>query len=139
MSSRTEQRFGLRPERLAADTACDAAAALNSLVERIASHVPVIDKSKREDRSLSRKDVTFEKDGNVQGLSGPTSAQFGDNTSKSWQAASSSQVYAKRFFRDDRQERGFRMREGDGATKDLGAAFDSYVERVEFPYLKHVQ
>ena len=47
MIERTEQRFGLKPERLAADTAYGSAAMLNWLVneKRIAPHIPVIDKS----------------------------------------------------------------------------------------------
>jgi len=67
MISRTEERFGLKPERLAADTAYGSAATLNWLVneKQIAPHVPVIDKSKREDGSLSRKDFTFDSDRNV--------------------------------------------------------------------------
>ena len=45
MISRTEERFGLKPERLAADTAYGSAATLNWLVneKQIAPHVPVID------------------------------------------------------------------------------------------------
>ena len=51
MIERTEERFGLKPERLAADTAYGSAAKLNWLVDekQIAPHIPVIDKSKRED------------------------------------------------------------------------------------------
>ncbi len=67
MIERTEQRFGLKPERLAADTAYGSAANLNWIVNerKIAPHIPVIDKSKREDGSLSRDDFTFDKDRNV--------------------------------------------------------------------------
>jgi transposase InsO family protein len=67
MIGRTEQRFGLRPERLAADMAYGSAATLNWLVneKKIAPHIPVIDKSKREDGSLSREDFTFDADRNV--------------------------------------------------------------------------
>jgi transposase len=56
MIDRTEQRFGVKPERLAADTAYGSAATLNWLVsdKKIAPHIPVIDKSKREDGTLSR-------------------------------------------------------------------------------------
>jgi IS5 family transposase len=51
MIERTEERFGLKPERLAADTAYGSAANLNWLVndKQIAPHIPVIDKSKREE------------------------------------------------------------------------------------------
>ena len=55
MIDRTEERFGLRPERLAADTAYGSAATLHWIVneKKIAPHIPVIDKSKREDGSLA--------------------------------------------------------------------------------------
>jgi len=67
MLSRTEERFGLRPARLAADTAYGSAATLNWIVneKQIAPHIPVIDKSRRDDGSLSRKDFTFDADRNV--------------------------------------------------------------------------
>ena len=50
MIERTEERFGLKPERLVGDTAYGAAAMLNWLVEEkgIAPHIPVFDKSKRD-------------------------------------------------------------------------------------------
>ncbi len=67
MIGRTEERFGLKPERLAADSAYGSAATLNWIVneKKIAPHIPVIDKSKREDGSLSREDFTFDKERNV--------------------------------------------------------------------------
>src|SRR5262245_56841356 len=67
MIGRTEERFGLKPERLAADTAYGSAATLHWIVneKKITPHIPVIDKSKREDGSLSRADFTFDKDRNV--------------------------------------------------------------------------
>ena len=67
MIERTEERFGLKPERLAADTAYGSAANLNWLVndKEIAPHIPVIDKSKREDGTFSREDFTFDKERNV--------------------------------------------------------------------------
>ena len=63
MIERTEERFGVRPERLAAGTAYGSAANLNWLVneKQIAPHIPVIDKSKREDGTFSREDFTFDK------------------------------------------------------------------------------
>jgi len=63
MIARTEQRFGLKPERLAADTAYGSAPTLAWLVNErnIAPHIPVIDKSKREDGTFSREDFTFDK------------------------------------------------------------------------------
>ena len=67
MIERTEECFDIKPERLAADTAYGSAANLNWLVndKKIAPHIPVIDKSKREDGSLSREDFTFDKERNV--------------------------------------------------------------------------
>src|SRR5499426_1687898 len=67
MIERTEARFGIKPERLAADTAYGSAANLDWVVndKNIAPHIPVIDKSKREDGTFSREDFTFFKEGNV--------------------------------------------------------------------------
>jgi transposase len=67
MIDRTEERFGLKPERLAGDTAYGSAPTLDWLVNEkgIAPHIPVIDKSKREDGTFSREDFTFYKEGNV--------------------------------------------------------------------------
>src|SRR5213078_2619642 len=63
MIERTEERFDLKPERLAADTAYGSAANLNWLVNEkgISPPIPVIDKSKREDGRFSREDFTFYK------------------------------------------------------------------------------
>jgi transposase len=62
MIERTEARFGLRPQRLAGDTAYGAAPMLNWLVEekRIAPHIPVFDRSKREDGTFSRADFRYD-------------------------------------------------------------------------------
>src|SRR5436189_3322324 len=67
MIERTEERFDLKPERLAADTAYGSAANLNWLVNEkgISPHIPVIDKSKREDSTFSRDDFTFDKARNL--------------------------------------------------------------------------
>jgi hypothetical protein len=66
MIERTEERFGLKPERLAADTAYGSAPMLNWLVEKvIAPHIPVIDKSKREDGTFSRKHFRYDPAGDV--------------------------------------------------------------------------
>lgn len=56
MIERTEERFGLK--RLVGDTAYGAAPMLNWLVEEkgIAPHIPVFDKSKRDDGTFSRND-----------------------------------------------------------------------------------
>jgi transposase len=62
MIDRTEERFGLKPERLAADTAYGAASMLNWLVEEksIAPHIPVFDRSKRDDGTFSRSDFRYD-------------------------------------------------------------------------------
>ena len=67
MIERTEQRFDIKPERLAADTAYGSGANLDWLVNdaKIAPHIPVIDKSKRDDGTFSREDFTFDKERNV--------------------------------------------------------------------------
>src|SRR3974377_317685 len=67
MIKRTEQRFGIKPERLAGDTAYGSGANLNWLVNetKIAPHIPVVDKSKREAGTFSREDFTFDKERNV--------------------------------------------------------------------------
>jgi transposase len=62
MIERTEACFGIKPEWLAADTAYGSASNLEWLVnkQRIAPHVPVIDKSKREDGTFSREDFIYD-------------------------------------------------------------------------------
>jgi len=67
MIERTEECFGIKPNRLAADTAYGSGANLNWLVKdkKIAPHIPVIDKSKREDGTFSRDDFMFDKERNV--------------------------------------------------------------------------
>jgi transposase len=67
MVERTEERFDIKPKRLAADTAYGSGPNLNWLVKDkdIAPHIPVIDKSKREDGTFSREDFRFDKERNV--------------------------------------------------------------------------
>src|SRR3990170_1232700 len=67
MIERTEACFGLKPEWLAADTAYGSAPNLNWLVNEqgIAPHVPVIDKSKREDGTFSREDFMYDKERDI--------------------------------------------------------------------------
>jgi hypothetical protein len=62
MIERTEERFGLKPERLAANTAYGAAPMLNWLVEEkgIAPHIPVFDRSKRDGGTFSRSDFRYD-------------------------------------------------------------------------------
>ena len=57
MIDRTERRFGLKPQRLAADTAYGAAPNLHWLVneKKIAPHIPVIDAAKRKVGIFSRE------------------------------------------------------------------------------------
>ena len=67
MIERTEERFDIKPKRLAADTAYGSGPNLSWLVKDkdIAPHIPVIDKSKREDGTFSREDFRFDKERNV--------------------------------------------------------------------------
>jgi transposase len=67
MIERTEQRFGLKPERLAGDTAYGAGGNLEWLVNdaKIAPHIPVNDQSKREDGTFSREDFAFDTERNL--------------------------------------------------------------------------
>ncbi len=62
MIERAQDRFGLWPARLAADTAYGSAQTLNWLVHErgIEPHIPVIDKSIREDGTFSRGDFTYD-------------------------------------------------------------------------------
>jgi hypothetical protein len=67
MIERTEARFDLKPERLAADTAYGSGPNLDWLVndKKIAPHIPVIDKSKREDGTFSREDFAFDRERDI--------------------------------------------------------------------------
>src|SRR5437764_4264999 len=67
MIERTEATFGIKPDWLAADTAYGSALNLHFLVDEkdIAPHIPVIDKSKREDGTFSREDFSYDKERNV--------------------------------------------------------------------------
>jgi transposase len=67
MIERTEDRFGLRPERLAADTAYGTADTLNWLVNErhIAPHIPVFDKSTRTDGTFSRADFRYDQEQDI--------------------------------------------------------------------------
>ncbi|WP_298305560.1 IS1182 family transposase [uncultured Erythrobacter sp.] len=64
MIERTQERFGLWPEKLVADAAYGAAPNLGWLVEEqgIEPHIPVLDKSARRDDTLARSDFTFDHD-----------------------------------------------------------------------------
>ena len=67
MVERVEQRFDLDPERLAADSAYGSAGMLNWLVHErgIEPHIPVFDKSGRNDGTLSRDDFRYDSKDNV--------------------------------------------------------------------------
>jgi transposase len=67
MIERTEERFGIKPAYLAADTAYGSADTLDWVVneKKIEPHIPVIDKSKREDGTFSREDFRFDEERNV--------------------------------------------------------------------------
>ena len=67
MIDRTADRFGLKPERLAADSAYGSAPSLDWLVKTkgIAPHIPVWDKSRRDDGTFSRSDFQFDEARNI--------------------------------------------------------------------------
>jgi hypothetical protein len=66
MIERTDRRFGLRPDRIAADTAYGTGRMLDWLIERtIEPHVPVRDMSQRKDGTFSRGDFAFDAEANV--------------------------------------------------------------------------
>jgi len=66
MVDRVERRFGLRPRRLAGDTAYGVGRLLKWLVGRaIAPHMPVWDRSARPDGKFSRDDFVFDRERNV--------------------------------------------------------------------------
>ncbi|MEA3388111.1 MAG: IS1182 family transposase [Pseudomonadota bacterium] len=67
MVDRTQERFGLWPERLAADSAYGAAEMLAWLVHErgIEPHIPVFDKSARTDGSFAREDFAYDHEGDV--------------------------------------------------------------------------
>jgi transposase len=61
MLDRVQERFDLKPERITADVAYGTGALLGQIVARdIAPHIPVWDKSKRDDGTFSREDFSFD-------------------------------------------------------------------------------
>ncbi len=62
MIERTEATFGIKPDWLVADTAYGSAPNLHFLVDKkdIEPHVPVIDKSQRDDGTFSREDFVYD-------------------------------------------------------------------------------
>jgi transposase len=67
MIDRVDQRFGLYPERLAADAAYGSGEMLEWLVHQrgIEPHIPVFDKSARSDGTFSRSDFTYDPERDV--------------------------------------------------------------------------
>ena len=66
MLDRTEKRFGLKPERITGDVAYGTGELLGKIVERkIAPHIPVWDKAKRDDGTFSREDFSFDPERNL--------------------------------------------------------------------------
>jgi transposase len=66
MIRRTERKLGLKPDRLMADTAYGTGKFLSFVVDAaIAPHIPVWDKSTRDDGTFSRADFAFDKERNV--------------------------------------------------------------------------
>ncbi len=67
MIDRVDQRFGLYPERLAADSAYGTAEMLDWLVNArgIEPHIPVFDKSARTDDTFSRSDFLYDQNADL--------------------------------------------------------------------------
>src|SRR5258707_14296490 len=69
MIERTQERFDIKPERLAGDTAYRSGANLNWRIKDkdIAPHIPGIDKAKREEGTFTREGFTrdTERNGSV--------------------------------------------------------------------------
>jgi transposase len=63
MIDRTEERFSLKPKRLAADSAYGSAPTLDWLVnnKKIEPHIPVINMERRRDATFSRDDFHYDK------------------------------------------------------------------------------
>ncbi len=66
MVARTQERFDLKPDTIAGDVAYGTGEMLGWLVERgIDPHIPVWDKGKRNDGSLSRADFSYDRERDV--------------------------------------------------------------------------
>jgi transposase len=66
MIARTERKFGLKPDRLMADTAYGTGKFLRFVVDAgIAPYIPVWDKTARNDGTFSRADFAFDKEKNI--------------------------------------------------------------------------
>ncbi len=63
MVERTEERFALKPKRLAGDVAYGTGEMLGWLVDHdIEPHIPVLDKAKRDDGTFSMADFIYDKE-----------------------------------------------------------------------------
>ena len=86
MVERTQERFDLKPDHLAGDVAYGTGKTLGRLVERgIDPHIPVWDKSERNDSTFSRQDFAYDSDRDVYICPGgnalrTTGRVFRDNT-----------------------------------------------------------
>lgn len=66
MVERTEERFELKPNHMAGDVAYGTGGLLGWLVDRkIDPHIPLWDRSERDDGTFSRSDFTYDKDNNL--------------------------------------------------------------------------
>ena len=66
MIARTQERFALKPKHLAGDVAYGTGEMLGWLVDhKIEPHIPVWDKSNREDGSFSRADFSYDKERDI--------------------------------------------------------------------------
>jgi transposase len=66
MLERVEEKFGMKPDRLVGDTSYGAAAMLGWLVDEkgIEPHVPVLDRTERQDGTFSRSDFAWQEQDN---------------------------------------------------------------------------
>ena len=63
MIERTEERFALKPKRLAGDVAYGTGEMLGWLVDHVIDpHIPVWDKGKRDDGTFSRADFIYDEE-----------------------------------------------------------------------------
>lgn len=67
MVDRAKETFALKPERLIADTAYGTGALLEWLIKErgITPHIPVVEKSGRDDHIFERADFTFGAENNL--------------------------------------------------------------------------
>lgn len=85
MIDRVQEKHGLKPERLIADTAYGSGPMLDWLVEKrgIAPHIPVIDKSGRKDGTFERVDFTYDTENDCPNGKGLKQYRRADKTPRS--------------------------------------------------------